>query len=61
MKKTILPIILMAFILAGCVVDTEHKTTRIITDSIGRRVEVPLKVEKIVPLGNTPRMITYLD
>ena len=34
--------------------------TRKITDSVGRTVEIPAKVERIVPLGNTPRMITYL-
>lgn len=34
--------------------------TRIITDSVGRTVEMPASVERIVPLGNTPRMITYL-
>ncbi|WP_353852668.1 ABC transporter substrate-binding protein [Dehalobacter restrictus] len=34
--------------------------TRTITDSVGRTVEIPATVEKIVPLGNTPRMITYL-
>lgn len=35
-------------------------STRTITDSVGRKVEIPSKVNKIVPLGNTPRMITYL-
>ena len=35
-------------------------TTRTITDMVGRMVEIPATVEKIVPLGNTPRMITYL-
>ncbi|MFA5629365.1 MAG: ABC transporter substrate-binding protein [Dehalococcoidales bacterium] len=34
--------------------------TRPITDSAGRTVEIPLKVERIVPLGNAPRMVTYL-
>ena len=33
---------------------------RTITDSVGRTVKIPATVEKIVPLGNTPRMITYL-
>ena len=32
--------------------------TRTITDSLGREVELPETVETIVPLGNTPRMIT---
>ena len=34
--------------------------TRTITDALGREVTVPATVEKIIPLGNTPRMITYL-
>ncbi len=39
---------------------TPAATTRTITDMVGRNVEIPATVEKIVPLGNTPRMITYL-
>lgn len=34
--------------------------TRIITDALGRQVEIPATVERIVPLGSTPRMIAYL-
>lgn len=34
--------------------------TRTVTDALGREVVLPAKVERIVPLGNTPRMITYL-
>lgn len=34
--------------------------TRTITDMLGRQVEIPAVVETIVPLGNTPRMISYL-
>lgn len=37
-----------------------NQGTRIITDYFGREVEVPEKVEKIVPLGNAPRMVAYL-
>ncbi len=40
--------------------ETVQEETRIITDSLGREVEVPKVVESFVPLGNTPRMITYL-
>ncbi|MGB4609823.1 MAG: ABC transporter substrate-binding protein [Saccharofermentanales bacterium] len=36
------------------------EATRTITDSAGREVEIPNEVKTIVPLGNTPRMITYL-
>lgn len=38
--------------------ETDGKRT--ITDSLGRKVEIPATVKTIVPLGNTPRMITYL-
>lgn len=34
--------------------------TRTVTDMTGRTVEIPGVVNTIVPLGNTPRMITYL-
>jgi iron complex transport system substrate-binding protein len=34
--------------------------TRTITDSLGRSVEIPAVIERIVPLANTPRMIVYL-
>ncbi len=37
----------------------EHET-RIIVDGLGREVEVPAKVERIVTLGNASRMATYL-
>ena len=35
--------------------------TRTITDGLGRQVEVPLQVERIVTLGNATRMATYLQ
>ncbi len=34
--------------------------TRTVTDALGREVTLPESVERIVPLGNTPRMISYL-
>ena len=40
--------------------NTDEPKTRIVTDALGREVEIPAKVESIVPLGNTPRMISYL-
>lgn len=40
--------------------DQSGASTRTITDSVGRTVVIPTVVNKIVPLGNTPRMITYL-
>lgn len=38
----------------------EDGAKRVVVDALGREVELPAKVERIVPLGNTPRMITYL-
>jgi len=70
MKKfavLILTVALAVSILAGCGLIEENASqesadsgTRTITDSLGRSVEVPSIVERIVPLGNTPRMIAYL-
>ncbi|HAA09540.1 MAG: ABC transporter substrate-binding protein [Syntrophomonadaceae bacterium] len=74
MKKPtilIISVLVVAFaagILAGCGGTDEAGSTpgsadsgtRTIIDSLGREVEIPATVEKIVPLGNTPRMITYL-
>ena len=34
--------------------------TRIITDGYGREVEIPSEIHTIIPLGNAPRLITYL-
>lgn len=36
-------------------------TTRVITDALGRQVEIPAEVNSIVPLGNAPRLCTYLQ
>lgn len=40
--------------------EQETSNTRVITDCTGRTVEIPAQVNTIVPLGNTPRMISYL-
>ncbi len=40
--------------------ETPAGEARIITDMLGREVEVPAIVNNIVALGNTPRLITYL-
>lgn len=71
LSKSIILIMVMALavgLLAGCGSNNETGTapqgaepgTRTITDSLGRQVEIPATAERIVPLGNTPRMITYL-
>ncbi len=59
----ILVAILLVGVLCGCADDSGRipgGATRTITDMLGRKVEIPEKVETIVPLANTPRMITYL-
>ena len=71
----VLIMLFLAFATAGCAqspgsADVEDNgsqegedataTTRIITDMVGREVEIPVEVKTIVPLANTPRMITYL-
>lgn len=38
----------------------QGSTTRTFVDGLDRKVEIPDKVERIVPLGNTPRMAVYL-
>lgn len=55
----------IAFGLLGCSSQTAAPgntttSTRTITDAVGRQVEIPIQVERIIPLGSTPRMITYL-
>ena len=64
MKRKSIAIItlLLILIFPGCgnVENSSVADTTIITDSLGRQVEVPNEIERIVPLGNTPRMITYL-
>lgn len=39
---------------------TPAEATRTVTDALGREVTLPETVDAIVPLGNTPRMISYL-
>lgn len=73
LKKPIaiaLVLLLSVFVFAGCTSSEEPKTdtnqkseqsdTRKVVDALGREVEIPATVEKIVPLGNTPRMVVYL-
>jgi iron complex transport system substrate-binding protein len=67
-NRALIHIIMLALtvsLIAGCDQGQSLETgtpaaTQTITDSVGREVEVPSAVERIVPLGNTPRMITYL-
>ena len=40
---------------------TERAESRTIIDAVGREVAIPTTVDTIVPLGNTPRMVVYLE
>ncbi len=67
MRKFIISTLIIALAVCifavGCGTGSSASTTtekRTITDRLGRVVEIPSTVKKIVPLGNTPRMITYL-
>ena len=46
--------------IAAETVPAETPSTRTVTDSYGRVVEIPATVRSIIPLGNAPRMVTYL-
>jgi len=39
---------------------SQNESTTTLTDMAGRTVEIPTEIERIVPLGNTPRMVAYL-
>lgn len=66
--KRIVPILLCAILavsLAACGGEpgasvTDPAGIRTITDGLGREVAVPVEVDGIVVLGNTPRMAVYL-
>ena len=62
MKKIIAALLAVSvlFAMAACGAKKEFGQTRLIVDGLGREVEIPVTVERIVPLGNTPRMICYL-
>ena len=51
-------VLLLSVSMAGGIAYAED--TRTIVDGLGREVEVPAKVERIVTLGNASRMATYL-
>ena len=40
--------------------DTAGEDVRVITDGFGREIEVPVKIERIVTLGNATRIAVYL-
>ncbi len=66
MKKTLSLLLILSLLLslAACgAKETDAPNTpktRTVTDALGREVQLPETIERIVPLGNTPRMITYL-
>ena len=65
MKRNLFCVMLvLVFALSACSLRTkenrETKEVIDITDSYGRNVQVPVKVERIAALGNAPRMLVYL-
>lgn len=65
MKRTLrlFPVLLalcLTLTACGSAESSEESSGRIITDSCGRTVTVPDRVERIVPLGNAPRLVAYL-
>lgn len=71
MKKLTALVLALCMVIALCACGTKtagtpaasptgDPGTKEITDMVGRKVTVPTKVTKIVVLGNTPRMVTYL-
>lgn len=74
-RKTLAMLLALAMMLALCACGAQAQPApaqteapaeqteaafRTVTDAVGRTVEVPVTIERIVPLGNTPRMISYL-
>jgi iron complex transport system substrate-binding protein len=63
-------LLILCLLLAGCsaastssassISSQEEASSVTVTDSYGRTVTVPEHPEKLVPLGNAPRMLTYL-
>lgn len=55
--------LLLAGLLAGCVQESKETTGKVkVTDMLGRSVEVPEKVERVVAIGpGALRLITYLN
>lgn len=64
MKKLYVLILtlIIALSLCACGSNNDGNTgeKRIVTDALGREVEIPTDVKSIVALGNAPRMVTYL-
>lgn len=65
MKKIIalIMVIVMAVSLCACSNNadtTDTAATKVVVDALGREVEVPTEVNRIVALSNVPRMAVYL-
>lgn len=62
MKKPIALLLALSilFLSAACGTEMTAAETRRIEDVWGREVSIPATITRIVPLGNTPRMICYL-
>lgn len=66
MKRTLRllsALLALCLLLTACGADqtpAAEDASRTVTDSCGRTVTLPDQVERIVPLGNAPRLVTYL-
>ena len=62
MKKLIVILLLLALILSGCAQKEQQSEKNVVTDMLGRNVEIPEKVEKIVAIGpGALRLVVYLN
>ena len=53
-------VLLLALAACGAEPPVQKEETRTVVDALGREVEIPAVVERIVPLGNATRMGVYL-
>jgi len=62
MKKLIVILLLLALILSGCAQKEQQSEKNVVTDMLGRNVEIPEKVEKIVAIGpGALRLVVYMQ
>ena len=61
-RKTLAFLLAIAMLLSvpGMSGSASAEEARVIVDGLGREIELPAKIERIVTLGNATRMLTYL-
>ena len=66
MKKILMLILMVAVLLVGCSANEEESKSkeiktgkRIITDTCGRKVEIPEKINTVAVTGSAARLLTY--